>query len=159
MRRITRAIDGISSLLILIQFFLGIIGILRIRAFNLLSYLFATSHVRCTARSKKAATRKINTVLENAHKLMPKIASKHSGLPIKDEIMMNFVNRGESFEECGRLIWTWMRLLSGALLNDDGIASYLMVIQTVQLILFAFTTYFCFLESRNRKRWERPERL
>jgi hypothetical protein len=139
----TRAIGAISSLLILIQFFLGVIDIRRLRASKLLSYLSTTSHVRGTACSKKAATRKINAVMENAHKLMPKSASKHNGPPIKEETMINFVIRGESFEDCGGLAWTWMRLLSGALFEEDGIwiASRLIIIQTVQLFLFAFVTY------------------
>jgi hypothetical protein len=139
----TRAIGAISSLLILIQFFLGVIDIRRLRASKLLSYLSTTSHVRGTACSKKAATRKINAVMENAHKLMPKSASKHNGPPIKEETMINFVIRGESFEDCGGLAWTWMRLLSGALFEEDGIwiTSRLIIIQTVQLFLFAFVTY------------------
>jgi hypothetical protein len=81
--------------------------------------------------------------MENAHKLMSKSASKHNGPPIKEETMINFVIGGESFEDCGGLAWTWMRLLSGALFEEDGIwiASRLIIIQTVQLFLFAFVTY------------------
>jgi uncharacterized membrane protein len=140
---VTRALGILASLLILIQLFLALIGIRRIRASKLLSAFFTTSHVRGTARIKKAATRKINAVLENAHKLHPKITSKHCGPVANEETMMNFVLRGENFEECGGLTWTWTRLLSGALFDEEGIwiASRLIIIQTVQLCLIGFVLY------------------
>ena len=58
--------------------------------------------------------------------------------------MLNFVLRGERREDyCGGLVWTWRRLLSGALFDEEGIwiASRLIIIQGVQLILLAFYTY------------------
>jgi hypothetical protein len=139
----TRVMGILASLLILIQLFLALIGIRCIRASKILSALFATSHVRGTARSKKAATRKINDVLENADKLHRKSTSKHNGSATNEETMINFVLRGESFEECGGLTWTWTRLLSGALFDEEGIwiASRLIIIQTVQLCLIGFFTF------------------
>ena len=76
---VTRVIGLIVSLFILIQFVLAVIGSRRIRASNLMRYLFDTSNDRRSARVKKAATRKINTVLQNAHNLRPMITSAHNG--------------------------------------------------------------------------------
>jgi hypothetical protein len=129
--------------LILIQFFLALIGIRHIRSSKLLIALFTTSHVRGTARSKKAATSKINAVLANAQNLNLKSTFKHNSLATKEEMITNFVLRGESFEECGGLSWTWTRLLSGALFDEEGIwiASRLIIIQTAQLCLIGFFLY------------------
>jgi hypothetical protein len=135
-------------LLILFQFILAMIGNRRIRASKLMSYLFESSNVRGSARSKKAATRKINTVLKNAHNLRPMRISGYNGAALSEEIMLNFILRGDRDEGyCGGLAWTWRRLLSGALFDEEGIwiASRLIIIQTAQLILLVFVTYSGFL--------------
>lgn len=57
--------------------------------------------------------------------------------------MINFVIRGETFEECGGTYWTWSQLLSGDLFEEEGvwIMSRLLVIQTTQLLFIGFKTY------------------
>jgi hypothetical protein len=145
---LTRILGLIVSLLILIQFIMAVIGTRRIRASNLMRYLFGTSDERRTARIKKAATRKINMVLQNAHNLRPMSTSAHNGPALTEEIMLNFVLRGERREDyCGGIFWTWRRLLSGAVLDEEGIwiASRLIIIQGAQLILIAFETFAGFL--------------
>lgn len=145
----TRAIGTIVAILVLIQFLLALVGLRRIRASTLLSALFVSSHTKGTARTKRAATRKLNTLLENARNLMPNITSEMiSGSAIKDEAMANYLLRGERYEpECGGMFWTWKRVLSGALFDEEGvwICSRLVTIQTAQLFLFAFVTYSGFL--------------
>jgi hypothetical protein len=140
---ITRVFGMLVILLILIQLIIALIGQRRIRASEFLSNLFMASHVRGTARTKKAATRKINALLQNAHSLHPKKASGQDSSVIKEDVMANFVLRGERFEDCGGMVWTWKRLISGALFDEEGIwiMSRLVIIQTAQLLFFAVSTF------------------
>jgi hypothetical protein len=140
---VTRFFGMLVSLLILIQLILALIGQRSIRASEFLSTLFVTSHVRGTARSKKAATRKINTVLQNAHSLQPQKASGQTSAAMKEDVMANFVLRGEIYEDCGGLFWTWKRVFSGALFDEEGIwiMSRLIIIQTAQFLFFAVFTF------------------
>jgi hypothetical protein len=140
---ITRFCGSLVTLLVLIQLILALIGQRRIRASEFFRNLFVTSHVRGTARSKKAATRKINTLLLNAHSLHPKKVSGQASAVMKEDVMANYVLRGESFEDCGGLFWTWKRVLSGALFDEEGIwiMARLIIIQTAQFLFFAIFTY------------------
>jgi len=118
------------------RFVLACVGNERVRESVFMSKYFTTSAVRGSAREKKAATRKLNQMLENAHTLNPTSASK-------EETMMNFVLRGESFENIGGLFWTWKRLFTRKLFVEDGvwIMSRLIIIQVIQFFLIVFYAY------------------
>jgi len=138
-----RAAGILVCLVLLWQLILSRVGNQRIRANYYLRKFFSTSAVRGSSRAKRAATRKVNLLLENAHKLCPETASGHLGPASKDATITNFMLRGESFEEVGGLIWTWKRLLSRKLFAEDGvwIMSRLIIIQTAQLVLIIFFAY------------------
>lgn len=137
---ICRFLGNLTCLVLLWQFGLSCIGNRRIRANNFMNKYFSTSAIRGSAREKKAATRKINTMMENAYELSPKGTASTA---VKEETMMNFVLRGESFEDIGGPFWTWKRLLSGKLFADDGvwIMTRLIIIQVIQLHLIVFYGY------------------
>ena len=69
--------------------------------------------------------------------------TQKSDLDIGEELMINFVIRGETFEDCGGLIWTWKQLASRELFEEEGvwIMSLLLVIQTIQALFIGFKTY------------------
>ena len=140
---VTRFIGTLTCLVLLWRFTLACIGDQRIRNNDFMRNYLSVSAVRGVAREKKAATRKINAMLENSHALNPKGQIGHSGRAAKDETMMNFVLRGESFEEIGGLLWTWKRLFSRKLFDEDGvwIMSRLIIIQVVQFFLILFYAY------------------
>jgi hypothetical protein len=142
---VTRVIGCIVAGLIAIQFILVVIGNRRIRQHNWLSRYLLTSVDKGSGRSKRAATRKINGLLENASSMKPKntLLAQKRDLDIGDELMINFVIRGETFEDCGGLVWTWRQLASQDLFEEEGvwIMSRLHVIQTIQALLIGFKTY------------------
>ena len=123
------------------------IGNRRIRSPQFLARWFATSNVRGSCRTKKAATRKINALLENAYELHPKGISGQEGPATTELTMVNFVLKGERFEDCAGVFWTYKRLLSGALFDEEGvwIASRLIIIQSVQAVFVVFLSYSEFL--------------
>jgi hypothetical protein len=113
-----RFLGTLTCIVMIWQFVLACIGNRRIRDNKFMNKYLSKSAIRGSAREKKAATRKINTMLENASMLSPKSPSTTA---IKEETMMNFVLRGESFEEVGGIFWTWKRLLTGKLFAEDGV--------------------------------------
>lgn len=130
--------------MIFVQFLLALIGNRRIRQRTWSKFLL-TSVAKGGGRSKRAATRKINGILLNACSMQPKksTSQQSSDLDISEEVMINFVIRGERFEDCGGLIWTWKRLFSEDLFEEDGvwIMSRLLVIQMIQALFIGFKTY------------------
>jgi hypothetical protein len=110
---------------------------LLVRIFNGTgSFWFTPSNTQGEARLKKAATRKMNTALLNAHELHSRIdeqssrsstlsrrgvSSSMSSSSASDQTMLNFVLKGQKMESAGGFIWTWRLLLSGALFDTEGI--------------------------------------
>ena len=144
---ITRAIGILLSCTLVVQFFLSLIGNRHIRASWFLGKWFATSNVKGSWRIKKAATRKINAILEHAHKLHPDISlKKHNGSASTVQTMLNYVLNGEELEDCGGFFWTWKQLLTGTLFDEEGvwIMSRLITIQAIQMLFFIFFTFLIY---------------
>jgi len=123
---------NVCVVLILIQFVSAVIGDSRIRNSRLFTSWFGTSDAIGSGRAKRAATHKMCTLLENARKL-------HDSSKTRQKTMTNFVRNGESYEDCGGLGWTWRRIRSGSLFDEEGIwiMSRLYIIQTVQVACIA----------------------
>jgi len=142
---VTQIVGCIVAMLIFIQFFLAIMGNRRIRRAEWLSTLLLTSVAKGGGRSKRAATRKINRLLQNASSMSPEYikTDKSENLDVSEEVMINFVIRGERFEDTGGIVWTWKSLFSGYLFEEEGIwiMSRLLVIQTIQALFIGFKTY------------------
>ena len=141
--------------IVLIVFYLqyGLSALARYFAGNglagLLDFL-KTSSERAEARLKLSGSRKINALLENAYQLHPHVASAKgsvgklraerfatSSIEADDPTMRNFVLRGERFEHCGGVLWTWLNLLNGTLFSSEGIwiNTRLIVMQVAQVIV------------------------
>eukprot|EP00978_Attheya_sp_CCMP212_P033486 scaffold135240_cov62-Attheya_sp.AAC.3 len=154
----TLRIVGLFILLsLLLQLVLSLLGSQRIRNSEFLSKWFTTSAIRGSARTKRAATRKINRLLENAHSLHPEEISgtpsglsKRSSLKPKskgsEDTMLNFVLRGDMQEDSGGIAWTWRNIKSGALFDTEGvwIMSRLIIIQAAQFIALLVLSFLMF---------------
>ena len=143
---VTRVIGCIVAGLIVVQFLLSIVGNRRIRQDKFrVSKLFLTSASYGTGRMKRAATRKINRLLQNANDMKPKSLSndRKKDLDVSEEVMINYVIRGESFEDCGGIYWTWKQLITGELFEEEGVwlMSRLLIIQTIQALFIGFKIY------------------
>jgi hypothetical protein len=107
--------------------------------------LFVPSNTIGEFRIKKAATRKINTMLINACKLHDDSEPNNQGIidshssarngTFTDETMLNFVFRGNRSERAGGFMWTWDLLKTGALFEKEGIwlPTRLVIFQTAQV--------------------------
>ncbi|GAX19612.1 hypothetical protein FisN_19Hh192 [Fistulifera solaris] len=121
--------------------------------------LFIPSNTVGEFRIKKAATRKVNTMLMNAcvlhdssEPMKQSLSDSRSTLrngSSSDETMLNFVFRGNGSERAGGFLWTWELFQTGALFEKEGIwlPTRMIVFQTAQvgftiilsLILFSIT--------------------
>jgi len=113
---------------------------------GIIGLLFVTSDVIGAARSKKAATRKVNLMLDNASSMhtTPDTVNEDGedksaddditdmkrcrpGRTISlhkaksDAVFQNFTLRGERYETAGSLIWAWKHLLNRDLFDVEGI--------------------------------------
>lgn len=135
---------------------------------GILGMFNTTSHVVGAARAKRAATRKVNVMLTNARKMHGKALAK-SAVPGCDEedhargskrsssakslrkaqsdaVFQNFMLRGEEMVDAGSLIWSWRKILSGELYEEEGIwlPSRLIIFQVAQVAIGLFFTYVVF---------------
>lgn len=144
-KTVTYVVGCIVAGLIAYQFVLAVIGNRRIGEAKWANWFLLTSFARGSGRSKRAATRKINRLLQNASSMKPKTsdALEDYSVDTSEAIMINFVIRGEMFEDCGGLIWTWKQLYSGDLFEEEGvwIMSRLLVIQMIQALFISFKSY------------------
>ena len=109
--------------------------------------LVRSHSVRGYTSMKRAANYKLTKLLINAYVLHNPNASKYFNeknesvdTTSKDDIAMkNFVLYGDQREPSGGVFWTWKRLLTRSLFEEDGvwISSRLVVIQCAQLIASA----------------------
>lgn len=109
--------------------------------------LFASHSVRGYTSMKRAANYKLTKLLINAYILHNPSASKYFkdknesvDTTSKDDIAMkNFVLYGDQRELAGGILWTWKRLLTRSLFDEEGvwISSRLVVIQFAQLVASA----------------------
>lgn len=106
--------------------------------------LFVPSNTIGESRIKKAATRKMNTVLTNAcnlhDDLEPKKPSDSRGWSMgkstsADETMLNFVLRGNETKRVGGFLWIWDLLKTGGMFEKEGIwlPTRLIIFQTAQV--------------------------
>ena len=121
--------------------------------------LFRTSNTRGEARLKRAATRKMNSVLLNAHLLHdhtrrkpttsdPRQLETTTSISLSngmvDQAMLNYVLQGDRVEEAAGFLWTWKRLWTGEFFDTDGIwlPSRLLVFQCAQMIMAILISAF-----------------
>lgn len=143
---ITFAVGNALLLLYMIQFVLSLKSSRSLQQRSVATKkFFASSNVRGGFRIKKAATRKLNAMLSNAHSLHPEgratrsksVLSSLRGSSSSDQTMLNYVLNGERQEDCGGLVWTWKKIFTTELFDTEGvwINSRIWVFQTAQFIL------------------------
>ena len=119
-----------------------------------------TSHIVGTARTKRAATHKLNLMLSNAREMHgfasstisttqtgdKQTPSALSSQETSDAVFQNYTLRGERVVSAGSLIWSWYRIYSGDLAEVEGIwlPSRLLIFQVGQVIIGAFTSFVLF---------------
>lgn len=113
----------------------------------LLRRFFETSDMVGTTHQKRAGTRKINTILENARSMHGAVTDIVDQGPTSsmresqsDSVFQNYTLFGESHEEAGSLLWTWQLLYSGRLFDSEGIwlPSRLHIFQLGQILVTCF---------------------
>ena len=120
---------------------------LRTRVKSILpNEMFASHAARGHTSMKRAANFKLTKMLINAFVLHDPNASKYfkkkkdsvdSSMSKDDTAMKNFVLYGDQNELSGGILWTWRRLLSRRLFDEEGvwISSRLIIIQFGQVII------------------------
>jgi len=110
-----------------------------------------------TGEIKRAGTVKLNNMVMNAFKLHNR---KAKGADAEQEVMANFIIRGESLESTGGLFWTWKRIFNRDLFKFEGVwlHSRFVVGQIGQIItvilifiFFAFFTRECVISAENTR--------
>ena len=146
------------GLLLAVFFFFGVLGTLFRRCCSSPKFfpemwdrLTASSSAWADTRLKRAATRKINNLLVNAHRLHRPNAffvgsslESAAGHVQGDQTMHNYVLDEERTEVVGGAAWTWSKLLDGTLFDTEGIwlNTRLLIIQVAQVILILFVSVF-----------------
>jgi hypothetical protein len=129
------------------------------------AYVTASANVRGESFVKWAATRKVNSLLVNAHglhalgrgsldrrALLMKKSTKKALRNVTDETMGNYVLSSAQRETVGGFFWTWQNLANGSLLADEGIwiNSRLIVFQVcmvVSALAFAYIMLWSVVEG------------
>eukprot|EP00978_Attheya_sp_CCMP212_P014702 scaffold37585_cov61-Attheya_sp.AAC.5 len=110
-----------------------------------------------TGEIKRAGTVKLNNMVMNAFKLHNR---KAKGAVAEQEVMANYIIRGESLESSGGLFWTWKRIFNRDLFKFEGVwlhnrfvVGQIGQIITVILIFifFAFFTNECVTSAENTR--------
>jgi hypothetical protein len=139
---------------------------------GILGMFSTTSNVVGTARTKRAAARKVNVMLTNARKMHGKASAK-SAVPGSEEdyhvggskrsssakslrkarndaVFQNFTLRGEEKVDAGSLVWSWKKILSRELYEVEGIwlPSRLITFQVAQVAIGLFFAYATFAVVR-----------
>eukprot|EP00547_Thalassionema_nitzschioides_P006700 CAMPEP_0194218658 /NCGR_PEP_ID=MMETSP0156-20130528/24313_1 /TAXON_ID=33649 /ORGANISM="Thalassionema nitzschioides, Strain L26-B" /LENGTH=1129 /DNA_ID=CAMNT_0038948105 /DNA_START=84 /DNA_END=3473 /DNA_ORIENTATION=- len=110
----------------------------KLRKNMFLKQIMLSSNTLRTAKQKKAATNKINLMIENAYQLhLNAEKSLLDGANAEHQTILNFVVNGEKQVRCGGLIWTWKGLLKKTIFSDEGVWFHarLMIAQTMQVIV------------------------
>jgi hypothetical protein len=129
-----------------------------------------TSNLVGTARTKKAATRKVNLMLTNARQMHGTIESKDCvqitnslRKSQSDTVFQNYTLFGEKYEESGSLVWTWKQMYSGHLFDAEGVwlPARLWIFQVGQAVVavLVYVALFEFVESTVRAADEANEEL
>ena len=116
-----------------------------VRRFAILRCLFLPSDIRRSSSIKRAATHKINALIENAHKIHRHAHRETRGRNTSNIAMLSFHLYGEKKEGCGGFLWTmWRTLWNDQIVTKEGvwIHSKLAVGQCLQVVLTAILVYF-----------------
>jgi hypothetical protein len=109
--------------------------------------LAISSNLRGEYRLKLAASRKLNTMMVNAHSLhqadtVPdkSVRASIGDSTLADRAMMNYVLRGQREEKTGGIIWTFVQVYTGRLFDTEGVwlPTRLIVFQGAQVIIAVF---------------------
>lgn len=120
------------------------------RLAEVLNFLTASSSAWADMRLKRAATRKINKLLLNAHRLhQPNELFTGLSLGIgvsnvsKDQAMHNYFFEEERTEPAGGIVWTWWKIFDGSLFDTEGIwiNTRLLITQVAQVILMCVVSF------------------
>lgn len=113
-----------------------------------------TSHLLGTARTKRAATRKINKLLSNARDLhgsteelaMSPGSTMSFHKSQSDTVFQNYTLNGEKYEDAGSLLWVWERIITGELFDNEGVwlPSRLIIFQFGQIAVALMTLFLLF---------------
>ena len=118
-----------------------------------------TANIVTTAGTKRAATRKVNLMLTNARDMHGSTPGQQASggnsdgiladsvrKEASDSVFQNYTLRGEKFVSAGSFIWSWQHILSGTLLEEEGIwlPSRLLIFQVGQVIIGAYVSYTFF---------------
>ena len=149
---------GVVLILFYLQY--GLSALARFLANNRLPCfwnLLMTSSERAEARLKLSGMRKLNDLLVNAYQLHPDASNAEesnskrwtrsfasASIEAEDPTMRNYVLRGERFESCGGLLWTWLNLFNGTLFSYEGIwiNTRMIVMQVAQVIVALIVSVF-----------------
>ena len=124
-------------------------GSLRTRMKDIIpSELFASHAVRGYTSMKRAANFKLTKLLLQGHALHSTEAWKYFLKEKQDTVdmghgddvvMKNFVLYGNQQEKAGGILWTWKRILTRTIFEEEGIwiSTRLVIIQTGQIIVSA----------------------
>jgi hypothetical protein len=142
---------------------------------GILGMFSTTSEIVGAARVKRAASRKVNVMLANARKMHGKVvisksviqesdampgsnddyhargskrsrSSKALRKAQSDAVFQNFTLRGEGKVDAGSLVWSWRKILSGELYEEEGIwlPSRLIIFQVAQVAIGLFFSFLIF---------------
>lgn len=100
------------------------------------SFLLSSNTLR-TAKQKKAATNKINLMIQNAYELHVDAHKSASGANAEHQTILNFVVNGEKPVKCGGLIWTWKAMFQKTMFEVEGVWLHarLLIAQAMQIII------------------------
>ena len=134
------------------------------------SFVVTPSNLQGEARLKRAATKKLNKMITNAHSLHDGLeATKDCGVSTRalrsveqatsgsvgslsaaDKTLLNFVLKGQTVEQVGGFQWTWKMIFSGALFDTEGIwlPTRLLVFQGGQVLGFGVVSMVIWIGSR-----------
>jgi hypothetical protein len=110
-----------------------------------------------TGEIKRAGTVKLNNMVMNAFKLHNR---KATGAAAEQELMANYIIRGESLESSGGLFWTWKRIFNRDLFKFEGVWLHSrfvvgQIAQVITIILifiaFAYFTKECVSSAENAR--------
>ena len=112
---------GLTQLLLIKNVISVLVPKFLVRRFLILRVFLMPSSVLRASSQKRAATSKINNMIENAHKLHRRAHKKNRGSNAGHATILNFVLHGEKLEDCAGFWWTWKSILTQRLFKKEGV--------------------------------------
>jgi len=117
--------------------------------FSFLREVVSTSNTRGDTRLKRSVTRKLNTMLMNAHHLnrpndgFTAFTSIVAPNQSNSRVMHNYMLDEDRTEIVGGIVWTWWRILNGSIFDTEGIwiCTRLIISHVAQLILIIVLSF------------------